>query len=40
MVEQMKSIDYKSRKIKFIEKAKEETMHEVMHIVESILENA
>ena len=36
MVEQMKSIDYKSRKIKFIEKAKQETIDEVLSIVESI----
>ena len=37
MVEQLKSIDYKSRKVKFIEKASPETMEEVMAIVESIL---
>jgi len=37
MVEQMKSIDYKSRKIKFIEKAKQETIDEVLSIVESIM---
>ncbi len=36
MVEQMKSIDYKSRKIKFIEKAKQETIDEILSIVESI----
>ena len=36
MVEQMKSIDYKSRKIKFIEKAKQEIIDEVLSIVESI----
>jgi len=36
MVEQMKSIDYTSRKIKFIEKAKQETIDEVLSIVESI----
>jgi len=38
MVEQMKSIDYKSRKIKFIEKAKQETIDEVLSIVESIMQ--
>ena len=38
MVEQLKSIDYKSRKIKFIEKADKETLEEVMSIVESILD--
>ncbi len=37
MVEQLKSIDYNSRKIKFIEKAKKETLDEVLSIVESIL---
>ena len=37
MTEQMKSIDYKSRKIKFIEKAKQETIDEVLGIVESII---
>lgn len=37
MVEQMKSIDYKSRKIKFIEKAKQETIDKVLGIVESII---
>ncbi len=36
MVEQIKSIDYKSRKIKFIEKAKQEAIDEVLSIVESI----
>jgi len=38
MVEQMKSIDYKSRKIKFIEKAKQETINELLSIVESIIQ--
>jgi len=38
MVEQMKSIDYTSRKIKFIEKAKQETIDEVLSIVESIMQ--
>ena len=36
MVEQMKSIDYKSRKVKFIEKAKQETVDEILRIMESI----
>lgn len=36
MVEQMKSIDYRSRKIKFIEKTKQEIIDEVLSIVESI----
>ncbi len=38
MVEQLKSIDYNSRKIKFIEKAKKETLEEVLSIIESILD--
>jgi len=38
MVEQMKSIDYKSRKIKFIEKAKKEIVDEVLGILGSIVE--
>ncbi len=37
MVEQLKSIDYNSRKIKFIEKAKKEVLDEVLSIVDSIL---
>ncbi len=37
MVEQMKSIDYRSRKIKFVEKAKQETVDEILSIIESIL---
>jgi len=36
MVEQMKSIDYKSRKIKFIEKAKQDTVDEILAILGSI----
>jgi len=36
MVEQMKSIDYRSRRVKFIEKATKETMNEVLAIMESI----
>ncbi len=38
MVEQMKSIDYNSRKIKFIEKANQETVNELLSIVESIIQ--
>ena len=37
MSEQMKSIDYNSRDIKFIETADEETLSHVLGIVESIL---
>jgi len=37
MAEQMKSIDYKSRKIKFIEKADEKTINHVLGIVDGIL---
>jgi len=36
MIEQLKSIDYSSRKIKFIEKAKKEILEEVLSIVASI----
>ena len=38
MSEQMKSIDYNSRDIKFIEKADEETLNHILGIVASILE--
>ncbi|CAA6803072.1 MAG: Programmed cell death toxin MazF [uncultured Sulfurovum sp.] len=37
MAEQMKSIDYNSRSIKFIEKADEETMNQILGIIDSIL---
>jgi len=37
MSEQMKSIDYKSRKIKFIEKADEKTINHILGIVDSII---
>jgi len=37
MCEQLKSIDYKSRKAKFIEKAKAEVLEDVLGIVESIM---
>ncbi len=38
MTEQLKSIDYNSRKIKFIEKVDEDTMNEILGIIESIIE--
>ena len=38
MTEQLKSIDYKARKIKFIEKATKETLEEVLVIIGSIVE--
>ena len=38
MTEQLKSIDYKARKIKFIEKATKETLEEVLAIIGSIVE--
>jgi len=37
MSEQMKSIDYNSRKVKFIQKADENTLNKVLSIVDSIL---
>ena len=37
MAEQMKSIDYNSRDIKFIEKADQKTLNQILGIVESIL---
>ena len=37
MSEQMKSIDYKSRKVKFIEKADEITLNKVLSIIDSII---
>ena len=40
MAEQMKSIDYNSRSIKFIEKADEETMNQIFGIIDSILDNS
>jgi len=39
MVEQMKSIDYKSRKVKFIEKSKQDTIDEILKILESITQS-
>ncbi len=37
MVDQMKSVDYKSRKAKFIEKAPAEVLNEVLAILDAIL---
>ena len=39
MTEQMKSIDYKSRGIKFIEKANAQTLNDILAIVDSILDD-
>ncbi len=36
MTEQLKSIDYKARKIKFVEKTKEETVSKVLGLIDSI----
>jgi len=38
MAEQMKSIDYNARNIKFIEKANQKTISKVLGIIDSILE--
>jgi len=38
MCEQMKSIDYNSRKIKFIEKVNENTINQILGIIDSIIE--
>ena len=38
MSEQMKSIDYNARKIKFIEKAKQNTINQVLGIIDSIIQ--
>jgi mRNA interferase MazF len=40
MVEQCKSIDYTTRKIKFVEKANKETVDEVLAILDSIVSKA
>ena len=37
MVEQMKSIDYKSRSVKFVEKANDKTLQRILGIVDGIL---
>ena len=39
MVEQLKSIDYKARRAKFIEKASPKTIDEILSIVESITQS-
>jgi mRNA interferase MazF len=39
MAEQMKSIDYKSRSIKFIEKANAQTVNDILSIIDSILDD-
>jgi mRNA interferase MazF len=38
MGEQMKSIDYNARNIKFIEKANSKTMDQVLGIIDSIMQ--
>lgn len=38
MAEQMKSIDYNSRNIKFIEKANQENLNQILGIIDSIIE--
>ncbi len=38
MSEQMKSIDYNSRKIKFIEKANQNTINQILGIIDSIIQ--
>jgi mRNA interferase MazF len=38
MTEQMKSIDYNSRSIKFIEKANQKTINQVLGIIDSIIQ--
>ncbi len=38
MVEQCKSIDYKTRKIKFVEKVNRKTLDEVLGILSSIVD--
>ena len=40
MVEQCKSIDYKARKVKFVEKIDEDTLDEVLAILGSIVDKA
>ena len=37
MVDQMKSVDYKSRRAKFIELASQETLNEVLSILDAII---
>ena len=38
MAEQMKSIDYNSRSIKFIEKANQKTISQILGIIDSIIQ--
>jgi len=38
MTEQLKSVDYNARKIKFIEKVDSDTLSEVLGIIDSIIE--
>ncbi|MCD4757360.1 MAG: type II toxin-antitoxin system PemK/MazF family toxin [Arcobacteraceae bacterium] len=38
MTEQMKSIDYKARNIKFIEKADQQTINQILGIIDSIIQ--
>jgi len=38
MSEQMKSIDYNSRNIKFIEKANQNTINQILGIIDSIIQ--
>jgi len=38
MTEQLKSIDYNARKIKFVEKANTDTINDILGIIDSILE--
>ena len=38
MAEQMKSIDYHSRKVKFIEKANQQTVSKILGIIDSIIQ--
>ncbi len=38
MAEQMKSIDYNSRNIKFIEKANSKTINQILGIIDSIIQ--
>jgi mRNA interferase MazF len=37
MAEQMKSLDYKTRNVKFIEKVNQKTLNKVLGIIESIM---
>jgi len=38
MSEQMKSIDYNARNIKFIEKANQNTINQILGIIDSIIQ--